>query len=221
MVQHIFFMLGWWRSWWRYVVCRKSTIDQNVFSIAGLDEIAPIGHRQRLSCGERDGCGTQLHEIESLWRCVAHWYSRILSFRPDCSMFGLAYRPNIHRSILASWVRPAKHTGKSITKNRPKRVILLRTQLKSLGRVLSPQQFQQRTCLLHQQARGKNQRGTTSATPGILADGAAGSPRMSGTVDYAASRYWNGWSPLPPPPPMQLLFIWLERGQAISLYSSA
>ncbi len=34
-------------------------------------------------------------------------------------------------------------------------------------------------------------------------------------------RYWNGWSPLPPPPPLQLLLNWLEGGHAIPLYSSA
>ena len=34
-------------------------------------------------------------------------------------------------------------------------------------------------------------------------------------------RYWNGWSPLPPPPPVQLLLSWLERGHAIPLYTSA
>jgi SRSO17 transposase len=34
-------------------------------------------------------------------------------------------------------------------------------------------------------------------------------------------RYWNGWSPLPPPPALQFLLCWLERGYAISLYSSA
>src|SRR6266699_4276222 len=33
MLQHIFFILGWWRSWWWHVVCRKSTIDEDVFSI--------------------------------------------------------------------------------------------------------------------------------------------------------------------------------------------
>jgi hypothetical protein len=34
-------------------------------------------------------------------------------------------------------------------------------------------------------------------------------------------RYWSGWSPLPPPPALQLLLTWLERGQAIPLYNSA
>jgi hypothetical protein len=34
-------------------------------------------------------------------------------------------------------------------------------------------------------------------------------------------RYWNGWSLLPPPPPLQCLLHWLERGQALALYSSA
>jgi len=34
-------------------------------------------------------------------------------------------------------------------------------------------------------------------------------------------RYWSGWSPLPPPPALQLLLGWLERGHAICLYSSA
>ena len=34
-------------------------------------------------------------------------------------------------------------------------------------------------------------------------------------------RYWSGWSPLPPPPAVQLLLHWLERGHALSLYSSA
>ena len=34
-------------------------------------------------------------------------------------------------------------------------------------------------------------------------------------------RYWSGWSPLPPPPALQVLLQWLERGQAIALYSSA
>src|SRR6266567_5142474 len=51
MLQHIFFMLGWWRSWWWRVVRRESTIDENVLPIAGLNEIAPAGHCQRLSCG--------------------------------------------------------------------------------------------------------------------------------------------------------------------------
>ena len=34
-------------------------------------------------------------------------------------------------------------------------------------------------------------------------------------------RYWSGWSPQPPPPALQVLLQWLERGQAIALYSSA
>jgi len=34
-------------------------------------------------------------------------------------------------------------------------------------------------------------------------------------------RYWHGWSPLPPSPELRFLLAWLERGQAISLYSSA
>jgi hypothetical protein len=34
-------------------------------------------------------------------------------------------------------------------------------------------------------------------------------------------RYWNGWSLLPPPPALQCLLHWLERGQALALYSSA
>jgi len=34
-------------------------------------------------------------------------------------------------------------------------------------------------------------------------------------------RYWSGWSLLPPPPAVQLLLRWLEKGQAIALYSSA
>jgi hypothetical protein len=34
-------------------------------------------------------------------------------------------------------------------------------------------------------------------------------------------RYWRGWSQLPLPPALQLLLRWLERGYAISLYSSA
>ena len=40
MLQHIFSMLGWWRSWrWR-VVRRKPAIDENVPPIACLNEIA-------------------------------------------------------------------------------------------------------------------------------------------------------------------------------------
>ncbi|MFL5706017.1 MAG: hypothetical protein ACJ8AG_24800, partial [Ktedonobacteraceae bacterium] len=34
-------------------------------------------------------------------------------------------------------------------------------------------------------------------------------------------RYWSGWSPLPPPPALQLLLSWLEQGHAIPLYNSA
>jgi hypothetical protein len=34
-------------------------------------------------------------------------------------------------------------------------------------------------------------------------------------------RYWRAWSELPPPPALQLLLRWLERGQPIPLYSSA
>jgi hypothetical protein len=34
-------------------------------------------------------------------------------------------------------------------------------------------------------------------------------------------RYWNGWSELPPPPALQLLLQWLERGHPIAFYSSA
>lgn len=34
-------------------------------------------------------------------------------------------------------------------------------------------------------------------------------------------RYWHGWSSQPPPPSLQLLLSWLERGQTVSLYNSA
>src|SRR6266566_1694986 len=51
ILQHIFFILGWWRSWWWCVVRRESTIDEDVLSIAGLNKIAPVGQGQRLACG--------------------------------------------------------------------------------------------------------------------------------------------------------------------------
>src|SRR5262245_48439918 len=41
VLEHIFFVFGWWRSWWGHVVRRKSTVDEDVFSIAGLNKIAP------------------------------------------------------------------------------------------------------------------------------------------------------------------------------------
>ena len=34
-------------------------------------------------------------------------------------------------------------------------------------------------------------------------------------------RYWQGWSPLPPPPALQFLLEWLEQGHTLALYSSA
>src|SRR2546429_2681284 len=34
-------------------------------------------------------------------------------------------------------------------------------------------------------------------------------------------RYWSGWSPQPPPPALQVLLQWLERGQALAPYRSA
>ena len=34
-------------------------------------------------------------------------------------------------------------------------------------------------------------------------------------------RYWSGWSSQPPPPAVQLLLRWVEKGHAIPLYSSA
>jgi hypothetical protein len=79
MLQHIFFMLGWWCSWWWRVVRRESTIDEDVLFIAGLNQIAPAGHGQRLACGERDSRGTQLHEVKSLWSGVDHCDPLILS----------------------------------------------------------------------------------------------------------------------------------------------
>src|SRR6266571_2637631 len=41
VLKHIFSILGWWRSWWWRVVRRKSTIDEDVLAIAGLNKIAP------------------------------------------------------------------------------------------------------------------------------------------------------------------------------------
>jgi hypothetical protein len=67
----------------------------------------------------------------------------------------------------------------------------------------------------------KNQWGKRSSTAAVLANGVAGSTRMVGALDHAASRYWNGWSQQPPPPALQFLLRWLERGYAIALYSSA
>ncbi len=67
----------------------------------------------------------------------------------------------------------------------------------------------------------KKQRGKSHPSTGVLASGAASSARLVGTLDHAASRYWSGWSPLPPPPAVQLLLSWLERGHAICLYNSA
>ncbi|HEX4207627.1 MAG TPA: hypothetical protein VHZ51_26195 [Ktedonobacteraceae bacterium] len=34
-------------------------------------------------------------------------------------------------------------------------------------------------------------------------------------------RYWSGWSSRPPPPAVQRLPQWFERGQALALYNSA
>src|SRR5450759_947742 len=51
MLQHIFFILGWWRSRWWCVVRRESTIDENVLPIASLNKIATRRHGQRLACG--------------------------------------------------------------------------------------------------------------------------------------------------------------------------
>src|SRR6266571_3253620 len=34
MLQHIFSLLGWWRSWWWCVIRRQSAIDENVLPIA-------------------------------------------------------------------------------------------------------------------------------------------------------------------------------------------
>jgi SRSO17 transposase len=67
----------------------------------------------------------------------------------------------------------------------------------------------------------KNQGGKRKASTGVLASSATSGARLVGTLDHAASRYWSGWSPLPPPPAVQLLLHRLERGQPISLYSSA
>src|SRR5258708_7783552 len=41
VLKHIFFILGWWRSWWWRVVRREPTIDEDVLAIAGLNKIAP------------------------------------------------------------------------------------------------------------------------------------------------------------------------------------
>ena len=64
-------------------------------------------------------------------------------------------------------------------------------------------------------------RGKKSATADLLADGATGSTRLVGALDHAASRYWQGWSPLPPPLPLQLLFEALFQGQPLCLYNSS
>jgi SRSO17 transposase len=67
----------------------------------------------------------------------------------------------------------------------------------------------------------KNQREKRRSTAGVLAESAAGGARLVGALDHAASRYWRGWSQLPPPPALQLLLGRLEQGHAIPLYSSA
>ena len=36
--------------------------------------------------------------------------------------------------------------------------------------------------------------------------------------DHHDGRYWRAWSPLPPPPELQALLSWIERGFPLYLY---
>jgi SRSO17 transposase len=85
-----------------------------------------------------------------------------------------------------------------------------------------PETLPSRTVVVGAVGSGKkNQRGKQTAATGVLASSTPSGTGLVRTLDHAASRYWNGWSPLPPPPAVQLLLQGLERGQAIDLYSSA
>ena len=66
----------------------------------------------------------------------------------------------------------------------------------------------------------KNQRGKRDAATAVLAEGAAGGARMVGALDHAQALL-ERLVATAPPPPLQLLLSWLERGHAICLYSSA
>ena len=79
LLKHIFSLPGWRRPrWWR-VVRRESAINQDMLSIAGLDEIATQDHFQRAAACYGYGRGPQLQKIESLWSCTDHCHSPILS----------------------------------------------------------------------------------------------------------------------------------------------
>ena len=55
----------------------------------------------------------------------------------------------------------------------------------------------------------------------FLAGGVAGSTRMVGSPGSCCGAIGAAGRPLRPPPALQVLLQWLERGQAIALYSSA
>src|SRR5258708_22954510 len=86
---------------------------------------------------------------------------------------------------------------------------------------LSTQPPPTKASLLQQQERGKK-----------ISEGKGVRPQMSWPMALRAvrgwlepwimlRRYWHGWSQLPPPPALQFLLGWLERGHSIALYSSA
>src|SRR5262249_44294631 len=75
--------------------------------------------------------------------------------------------------------------------------------------------------LLMQRERGKKIGGGRGVRPQVSWPMARRSVRGWLEPWIMLRRYWNGWSQLPPPPALQLLLRWLERGHAIALYSSA
>src|SRR5437870_1109229 len=75
--------------------------------------------------------------------------------------------------------------------------------------------------LLQQRERGKKISEEKGARPPVSWPVALRAVRGWLEPWIMLQRYWRGWSPLPPPPALQFLLSWLERGHAISFYSSA
>src|SRR5579885_2140938 len=69
MLKDIFLILRRWGFWRRCVIRRQPAVDENVGAVAHLNKVASHGCWSWRRRGE--GGGGELHQVESLWHCIA------------------------------------------------------------------------------------------------------------------------------------------------------